>query len=381
MLAVQFGAGNIGRGFIAALLRQSGYEVIFADVVDSLVGKINNQKKYYVKITDVNPEQILIDGVSAVDSKQDISSVLKSANLITTAVGVNILPKIASTIASGISAKRAESDNLPLNIIACENAVMATNILKDAIYSELNDEDKAFADKYVGFANCSVDRIVPPVCEENGLDVCVERFFEWNICEAELKGPLNVEGTNLVDNLEAYVERKLFTLNTGHAITAYLGFLKGKNTIEEAINCEAIYKVVKDAMIESGSGLCKKHGLDEDEHNAYIEKIIQRFKNPFLHDEVTRVGREPLRKLSIADRLVKPMLTAYEYELPIDNLVLGIAAALHYNNPEDNEAVEMQEKISKLGLHEAIAEITGIFDKSLLDKIESSYYSILENHG
>lgn len=377
MLAVQFGAGNIGRGFIAALLRQSGYEVIFADVVDSIVNQINQEKKYCVKITDINPEEILIDGVSAVDSKQDISYVLKNADVITTAVGVNILPKIAPSIASGIIAKRAEGIDKLMNIIACENAVMATNNLKDAVYDLLDEDDKKFADEHVGFANCSVDRIVPPACETNGLDVCVERFFEWNICESELKGSFNIKGANLVDNLEAYVERKLFTLNTGHAITAYLGFLDGKNTIEEAINCETIYKVVKAAMIESGSGLCKKHGFDKDKHNSYIDKIIDRFKNPYLKDDVNRVGREPLRKLSISDRLVKPTLTALQYELPVDNLIKGIAAALHFNNPVDAESVEMQQKIASLGFNEAVADITGIFDKELLAKIEAVYLSFL----
>ena len=66
-----------------------------------------------------------------------------------------------------------------MNVIACENAVLATNILKEAVYELLNNEDKAFADKYVGFANCSVDRIVPPCSAEDGaLDVSVERYFE-----------------------------------------------------------------------------------------------------------------------------------------------------------------------------------------------------------
>ena len=132
-------------------------------------------------------------------------------------------------------------------------------------------------------------------------------------------------------------------------------------------------------MIESGSGLCKKHGFDETEHDKYIDKIINRFKNPYLKDDVNRVGREPLRKLSISDRLVKPMLTAYEYELPVDNLLIGIAAALHFNNPEDEQSTQMQEKIAKYGLRDAIADITGIQDKQLLDKIEENYYKLLDD--
>ena len=211
------------------------------------------------------------------------------------------------------------------------------------------------------------------------MDVAVEKFYEWNICKPELKGEIIIDGANFVDDLEAYVERKLFTLNTGHAITAYLGCIHEKNTIEEAIDCDDIYKVVKKAMQESGSGLCKKHGFDESEHNKYIDKILNRFKNPYLKDDVNRVGREPLRKLSISDRLVKPTLTALQYELPVDNLLIGIAAALHFNNPNDAESIAMQEKIASLGLREAAADITGIFDKQLLDKIEENYYKLLKD--
>lgn len=178
MLAVQFGAGNIGRGFVGALLRQSNYDVIFADVVDDIVDAINNQKQFTVHITDVKSEDIFIDNVSAIDSKKDISNVLKDADLITTAVGVNILPKIAPAIAKGISAKHLDEIEKPLNIIACENAVLATDKLKNAVYDLLSDDDKKFADKHVGFANCSVDRIVPPVCDAQGLNVCVERYYE-----------------------------------------------------------------------------------------------------------------------------------------------------------------------------------------------------------
>ncbi len=62
---------------------------------------------------------------------------------------------------------------------------------------------------------------------------------------------------NLADNLMAYIERKLFTLNTGHAITAYIGYLKGYKTIEESIKDKFICDIVKSAMVESGEGLIK----------------------------------------------------------------------------------------------------------------------------
>ena len=179
MKAIQFGAGNIGRGFVGALLRSNNYDVVFADVVDFLVEEISIKKKYMVHITDVLSEDICIDGVDAINSNsKKIFEEISDADLITTAVGVNILPKIAPVIAKGITSCREAKIDKPLNIIACENAVMATDKLKSCVYELLNDEDKAYADEHVGFANCSVDRIVPPVCEENGIDVSVERYFE-----------------------------------------------------------------------------------------------------------------------------------------------------------------------------------------------------------
>ena len=81
---------------------------------------------------------------------------------------------------------------------------------------------------------------------------------------------------------------KLFTLNTGHCITAYLGCLKGHRTIREAIEDPSIHAEVKQAMHESGEVLIKRYGFDRDMHNAYIEKILGRFANPYLVDEAKR---------------------------------------------------------------------------------------------
>ena len=115
----------------------------------------------------------------------------------------------------------------------------------------LNNEEKAYADKYVGFPDCSVDRIVPPVRLDNPIDVVVENYYEWNVEEASFKGAVpQIEGMNLADNLMAYIERKLFTLNTGHCITAYLGNYKGFKTIDESIADEEILNCKKSNAAE-----------------------------------------------------------------------------------------------------------------------------------
>lgn len=358
--AIQFGAGNIGRGFIGALLSQADYHVVFADINEEMINELNNKKSYQIHILDLEQRQETITNVSGVLSNgPDIVQTIEDADIITTAVGPNVLKIIASTLAAGIEARRSSGQGT-LNIIACENMVGASSHLKEQVYTHLSAEARAYADEHVGFANCSVDRIVPPYEGENILDVGVESFYEWIVEEPSLKGDTtHIPGMKLTDNLLAYVQRKLFTLNTGHAITAYLGFLAGTETIEESINNETIRSVVRQAMEESGEALIKKHGFDKDEHYKYIDKIENRFKNPYIRDEVIRVGREPLRKLGAADRLVGPANMAIEYGLPHEALLTGIAAAFHYDNPQDPQSLELQNLIKAKGIEAAITEVTG----------------------
>lgn len=377
--AIQFGAGNIGRGFIGALLSKSGYHVVFADVNTEIINKINEDKSYSIHVMDVESRVEKIDNISGVISTDNaILNEIKNAEIITTAVGPVVLPRIASTIANGIKLRKEAGIEEALNIIACENAIKASHQLRDEVVKYLNEEELAYLEKFVGFPNCSVDRIVPPVKSENILDVVVESFYEWNVEEAEFKGEIpQIEGMNLADNLMAYIERKLFTLNTGHAITAYFGYIKGYKTIDESINDEKIYDFVKKAMTESGEGLIAKYGFDKEAHFKYIDKIIARFKNPYLKDDVARVGREPLRKLNENDRLIKPLLTARGYNLNTDNLLLGVGAALHYDNKEDQQSVTLQNLLGEKGIKNTLSEVSKLPDnKELIEKIEYYYNEV-----
>ena len=377
--AIQFGAGNIGRGFIGALLAKSGYHVVFADVNEEIINRINDDKHYTIHIMDVECKDEKIENISGVISTSDeILEEIRTSDIITTAVGPVVLPRIASTIAKGIKLRKATGVTSNLNIIACENAIKASSQLEEEVKKYLNEEEIAYLDKYVGFPNCSVDRIVPPVKSENILDVVVENFYEWNVEEKAFKGEIpKIYGMNLADNLMAYIERKLFTLNTGHAITAYFGYLKGYNTVDESIKDEVIHDLVKKAMIESGQGLIAKYNFDKEEHFKYIDKIIGRFKNPYLKDDVARVGREPLRKLNENDRLIKPLMTAKSFNLDIDNLLLGVGAALNYNNEEDSQSVELQNLISEKGVKESLAHVANLAqEQEVLSKVEKYYNEI-----
>lgn len=362
MKAIQFGAGNIGRGFIGAVLAEAGYQLIFADVVEDLLKQINERKEYTVHVSDVNKYDLTIKNVSAVNSNSEAAvEQIAEADIITTAVGLRILKFVAPAIAKGIALRKSKGVEAPLNVIACENGLKATSQLKELVLAQLDEETKEWVKDHVGFPDAAVDRIVPPVRCEIPLDVAVEEYFEWDVERCSFVGPVpEIKGMTPVDNLLAYVERKLFTLNTGHATAAYLGKLKGIDTIGECVANPEIFAIVKAAMQQSGEGLVKKFGFDHDAHFAYIEKILRRFSNPFLKDECNRVGREPLRKLAPNDRLILPMMTAKGFGLPYDKLLLAIGGALHFNNQEDPQSVEMLASIKEAGLEATIVKYTGI---------------------
>jgi mannitol-1-phosphate 5-dehydrogenase len=143
MLAVHFGAGNIGRGFIGSLLSQSGFEVVFVDVNDEVVRLLNKKKEYRVLIADESGKEEVIRNVSAVNSKIESDKVidyLTEADLVTTAVGPNILPAISSTLAEGLR-KRLSANPKPLHIIACENMIGGSAFLKGKVFEKISEED------------------------------------------------------------------------------------------------------------------------------------------------------------------------------------------------------------------------------------------------
>ncbi|KJY83567.1 mannitol-1-phosphate 5-dehydrogenase [Vibrio galatheae] len=381
MKALHFGAGNIGRGFIGKLLSDAGMEVTFADVNETVVSELQKRNQYPVKVVGEECVVETVNNVTAVNSATDaVVDCIAEADLITTAVGPTVLKIISGSIAKGI-AKRAAANNVkPLNVIAAENMVRGTTQLKEAVYEHLTDELKAFSDQHIGFVDSAVDRIVPPAeaGETDPLAVTVETFSEWIVDQTQFKGDIpNVPGMECTDNLMAFVERKLFTLNTGHLITAYLGVLAGHETIKDSIEDPAIRAQVKAAMEESGAVLIKRYGFEPQAHAAYIEKILGRFANPYLRDEVDRVGRQPIRKLSPQDRLIKPLNGTLEYGLPNAHLIKGIAAAFHYKNDDDPQAVELQAMFAEKGFAQTLAHYSELnVDSEVVKLAEQAYKAI-----
>ncbi|RQP11564.1 MAG: mannitol-1-phosphate 5-dehydrogenase [Microbacteriaceae bacterium] len=338
--AVHFGAGNIGRGFVAPFLRESGYEVVFADVSDELITALQTEPSYRVHEVGEGGRELVIDGYRAINSREnpdDVAAEIARADIVTTAVGARILQFVAPLIAQGLAQRPA--DARPLIVIACENAIGGTDILAAAVRELGGDMDRAV------WANCAIDRIVPE--QRGGLDVTLETFWEWAVDRTPFAGDVpELAGVHWVDDLEPYIERKLFTVNTGHAATAYLGYRRGIATIAEALAVPEVMAEVRAVLAETSGLLVAKHGFTAEEQTQYVETTLARITNPELPDTCARVGRAPLRKLGRHERFVEPAAQLAERGEPAWNLLTAIGAALHFDPDDDPEAVELQARLA-----------------------------------
>ena len=343
--AVHFGAGNIGRGFVGLLLHNAGYRLVFADVAAPLIDALSTTPSYTVHEVGEGGGEHTVDGYEAVNSASDEAGLVEriaGADVVTTAVGPNILKFIAPAIARGLAARPA--GEAPLAVMACENAINATDILEREIRASAAGEglDDAGVDARAVFANTAVDRIVPNQDPGGGLDVRVEPYFEWAI----ERGPFGdavpeIPGVTWVDSLGPYIERKLFTVNTGHAAAAYFGRAAGAEKISDALADPSVRARVEAVLAETKALLVAKYGFAPEEQGAYVRKILARFANPELPDTVERVGRAPLRKLSRHERFVGPAAELAERGLGATALLEAMGAALAFDAPDD-EAARLQ---------------------------------------
>lgn len=380
MKAIHFGAGKIGRGFIGAMLSRSGYEVCFVDANRELVERLNRRKAYTIHIMDEDCYDESIEGVSALTADSpSVLSAFSEADIVTTAVSMKILPVIAPVVAAALHARMVSGNDGALPVICCENGVRATSQFREMVLSLLDVREKEWAASHIAFVDSCVDHIVPQISFPDVLDVASEKFEDWTVDRSQFIGGLPpVKGMNFSDDLSSHVERKLYTVNTGHCSIGYFGMLKGFTYVYEALSNPEIMEIVREELHQSGEALRCKFGFSAEEHEAYIDMILKRFLNRNLKDTTARVGHDPLRKLGPTLYFSYPLALAASYGLPCDKLVLASAAAFRCDVKDDPQSAQIRQMIASMGLKNAISKITGHSDKSVIDGIAEAYGS-LEN--
>ena len=366
-LAIQFGAGNIGRGFTGQLFFESGMQTVFIDAVPALVDALNAEQTYTVHIVGEQPESIPVADVRALlaSDTSGIEQAFVHASIACTAVGVNILPRLGAPVAAGLAARWRAGVRTPLNILICENQMDAHVLLRNAVIEALPAELRDHIDMHTGFALCVVSRMVPVVTDEqrriDPLGVRVEAYKRLPVSARALKPPVPaIVGLEPVANFQGHEERKLFVHNAAHALLGYLGWPRGHEYVWQAVADTNLRQALDAAMAEVNAVLVKRHGFDPADQQHYYEDLLQRFSNRELGDTVARVARDPMRKLRRNDRLVGAAELVQDMGGDAVPVCRAIAAAFRYNHPDDPSARELQKIRQQGGAAAVLEQVCGL---------------------
>ena len=378
--AVMYGAGNIGRGFIGKVFSEAGYEVTFIDVIPAVVDQLNRDRAYPVRlVSNEETKEVMVKNVRAADGMdaQAVAKEIAGADLMATAVGVNILPRIVANIAAGLDL-RAAAGAAPLDIIICENLLDADKYLHGLLQKAVKPETREYLDQKTGLVEASIGRMVPVMTDEmregNILRVWVEPYEELPVDKDAFRGPVPPIKTLVpFSPFGFYIRRKLFIHNMSHALYAYFGWLKGYTYIFEAAEDERIAARAEGAMLNVAAALHKDYGIPLGQIEDNVYDLLRRFTNRALMDSVARVGKDPIRKLKNIDRLTGAALYCMAQGTSADGILPGIAAALRFNNPDDPAAMEVQAYIAENGVNSAVQKYCGIDDTALIARIAAEY--------
>ena len=289
-LAIHFGAGNIGRGFIAPVLQENNYEVVFVDVNKDLIEQINLLQGYKVRSISLNASSdIYVKNISGLllDDEEFLKEKLAKADLITTSVG----PKFVKDIFNLVSSTKTEKIQ---TFIAFENMYRAST----------SNSTESGLSKLV-LIDAVVDKIVPPQ-NITSLDVIVEEYGSIILDNNVNTKPLNESKIVSYSNYEHEFYKKLWLLNGLHLKLAYFGLSRNIKYIHEILSNQEGLDFAERA-IDSLSKAYSLFSNSTEDLKDFKQTILNRFSMPEIQDEVTRIARNPQIKFSKDERFERPL--------------------------------------------------------------------------
>jgi mannitol-1-phosphate 5-dehydrogenase len=371
MKVIVIGAGRVGCGALGMALALQGHELVLAarrdEVVDS-IGRLG----YDVLTKGAVEARVPVRGVRSVNfTREEFAREVATADQVYTSVRPDNLPGVAPMLADAILYRIKSDVRRPLDIFCCENLKNAGSQLERLIFTTVPFQYAQAVQDYVSFNAAVSDRIVSgqEEDEEGRLVFTADSTGDVIFDRLQIKGDFEMlPPFKGLDNFPACIEEKLYVLNCGHAICAYLGHLRGYSYIHEAMADETISRVVVGAMLEAQRALQCKHGRSLH-YGGFINEMLDSFRNAALMDTIARVGREPIRKLQSEDRLVGPAKLAYRYGIEPTNLIQGCAAALRYRASDDAQANEMQGYVRDMGVEGALKTVAQLSPWNPISKL------------
>ena len=193
---------------------------------------------------------------------------------------------------------------------------------------------------------------------------------------------LPIDGDNIIGNKPnwKYVEfvndfpkllkQKIYTNNTAVGSIAFLGVLKNLSLVSEAANDEEIEPIMDEIYSEVKTGLVKCGGISEESQDKFQKLSKSKYQDRDIVDPLSRIARDPIRKLGPDDRLIGPAKLCLEAGRKPRGIALATAAALFYEDPNDETAVNLKQMRQERGVEYILQNICML-------KPEDELYSLI----
>lgn len=371
-----FGAGKIGRSFIGQLFGCSGYEVVFSDIDHKLIDEINRRRSYSVIIkSNVREETIVVPNVRAVfGSEENVAVEVAKANIMAISVGKNVLVKIIPLIAKGLLKRYAEDPSMNVDIIIAENMRSAAAFMRKEFSKHLPQNYPL--DKIVGLVETSIGKMVPIMTLDDSrkdpLTIFAEPYNQLIVDKNGFRNAIpDVPTLAPKENIAAWVDRKAFIHNLGHATAAYYGHFLHPEAIYmyQVLDDPNVYAFTRSVMQQSAEILRTLYPADftKEGLELHIDELLARFRNTALKDTVFRVGQDRMRKLAPDDRFVGIIRQAQKLQLDFDLILQALAFAFFFkakdHSGECSDADIHFDNLAKTDIKTALECVCG-FDKS-----------------
>ncbi len=231
----------------------------------------------------------------------------------------------------------------PYTVLSCDNLADNGGRLRRAVLQFARQSDPALAawiEREVSFPRSMVDSITPAsddalrdqVAARLGVadawPVQREPYTQWVVEDDFRHGrpPLERVGVVLSGDIAGYDRAKLRLLNAPHSALAYLGSLLEIDTVAAAMREPALAGFVGTLMREDiVPSLPVLAGFDPQ---AYVEAILQRFRNPAIRHLLAQIAWDGSQKLPV--RLLGTIADALAAGRPLDRLCLPVAGWMQF---------------------------------------------------
>jgi fructuronate reductase len=254
-------------------------------------------------------------------------------------------------------------------IVSCDNLPHNGRVTYDAVRGLAAEVDPALAswiDEHVSFVSTMVDRITPATTDadrsaakaltgtDDAAPVVAEPFSEWVLSGGFPAGRPAWEsaGAQFVHDIEPFERRKLWLLNAGHSLLAYLGLLRGRATIADAMSDQVCAAALEALWAEARVEL----PFDDAQVDSSLAALRERFTNARIEHRLAQIAADGSQKLG--PRVLDPLRARLADGLPVGSAEATTVAAwiLHLlgGTFTDAGAVELAERLHDLSDDDAI---------------------------